>query len=114
MREVRHDHAKRCQGHDNAEIGIGSLEVVVLFMPPPASDQKAQPDHSVEDDHHHGKERVAHQRRIVFAVTHDSSNGHYLDRRDGQRQNKRPIRLAQSLREMIGMTHDRKSRPKHD
>ena len=77
------------------------------------ADNQNEPDNPVQHDHqdcHHG---VAGERRIGLAAEHDGRDQRHLDRDHRDRQNQRPVWLAQQRCQMIRMAHCRKGQQQH-
>ncbi len=108
LREIGQHQAEYRQRYDHAEIGVGALQIVLLLSMPPAADQQTQAYHAVQEDHHHGEQRIARQRGAVVATHHDRGDAHYLDQGDGQRQDQCAVGFAQPLSQMIRMADNGK------
>ena len=112
--EGRQHQAEHHQRHDRAEIGVGPLQIIALFAVTPRPDQQREAHHAIENDHHDGIERVPDQRRVIVAMQHHRRNAHDFDESDRQRQDEGAIRLAEALRQRLGMAHDRQRRAQND
>ena len=62
------------------------------------------------DDHHHGVNRIARERRISIPAQHDRYDQRHLDHSDGDGKNQRPVRLAGPVRYDLGVIYGRKDR----
>ena len=59
---VRHDEAQHRQRDDDAQVGIRTLEVVVLLPVPPGPEQQRRAHHAVQDDHDDREQGIPHHR----------------------------------------------------
>ena len=66
--EIWQHQTEHSQGHDYVEVGIDTLDVVMLFAISQPAKHQRQTHKAVERDHDHGENCVASERRIVRAV----------------------------------------------
>ena len=97
---------------EQVEVGAGDLEL--LLVKPQAAGEDAKADETVADDHDDGEHGVARQRRIGLAAQQERLDHRNLDDRDRQRQQQRAKRLADAVRDDLGMIHGRKHRAEQD
>src|ERR1700758_3882341 len=59
---------KHSQGHDDVEVSIDTLDVVMLFAISQPAKQQRYAHKAVERDHDHSEDCIASERRIIRAV----------------------------------------------
>ena len=92
--EVWQDQAKHCQRHDDINIGVDPLEVVMLLAIKQSTQQQAQANKAVQSDHHDTKNCVSPEFRIICSMQHRRGYHDYLDADCRKRQDQSPIRFA--------------------
>jgi len=102
-----------CERQEDAEKGVGALQVERLLSMLEAAYQQRHSHHAVHDDHDEGQQRIAHQSRIGPAMPYDRRDRDDLDRGDGERQQQRPVGLAETPREAFRVANDAYGRPQH-
>ena len=111
-RPLRADGEGRHHQHEGRERGerrqrrAGALDPERLLAVAQRAEQHAGADHAVGDDHDGRVHRVARERGLVLAAgEHHRDDQRRLDRGDGQREDERAERLADPVRDDLGVMH---------
>ena len=120
-REIRDDQRERCQRRQHCERGDGAFHPERDHVVPHAANDQAQPDDTVAHDHHGGKHGVACQRNGLRPTgEHHRDDQGTLDHRYREREDERPERLADTVRDHLGVMHgheyrrDQRDSGRHD
>ena len=100
-----HQHERRERG-ERRQRRARAFDPERLLAVAQRAEQHAGADDAVDDDHDRRVHRVARERRLVFAAReHHRHDQRRFDRRHGERQHQRAERLADAMRDDLGVVH---------
>ena len=111
---VRQHQRDRREHDQHAEIDVHARRAEFLLAVTKPAGQNAGPDQTVADDHDHREHGITRQFRHRLVAQHDRRDQGNLDDRDRERQQQRSVRLADPLRDDLGVVHGRENRAEQD
>ncbi len=107
-RVVRQDERQHDDRGQRRERCADAVEPEALLAEARAAQEQAQADHAGQDDHHGGEHRIAgERRRRGTAGQHQRNDQRDFDHRDRDGQHQRAERLADAMRDDLGVMHRR-------